>query len=164
MGFASAEYERSVPVASSSPVLHFPHIARLAYAHPMELDGQFGVRLRKAREEKHLSQEGLGKGLGERGEDVSKQTVYGWEKGRHFPTARQLALICDTVSKSADYLLFGISSADGVSVDALRLAQTYDKLGATQKAALMAVCSSFMDGSPGKFAPSQQDEPQKQVA
>lgn len=67
----------------------------------------FGVRLRLAREQKGLTQEGLGKGLGTRGKDVGKSVVYGWEKDQHFPRADQLALICQALGVDADYLLFG---------------------------------------------------------
>lgn len=67
----------------------------------------FGNRLKKARIAKKLSQEQLGKGLGVLGVDVTKQTVYGWEKDHHHPTTRQLALICAKLGESADWLLLG---------------------------------------------------------
>lgn len=68
---------------------------------------EFGDRLKSAREAKGLSQERLGEGLGVSEPNASKQTVYGWEKNKHFPTSRQLALICTKLNQSADWLLFG---------------------------------------------------------
>lgn len=67
----------------------------------------FGARLVKARNLKKLTQEQVGKGLGTDGADVTKSTVYGWEKSGHFPRADQLALICDRLDCSADWLLTG---------------------------------------------------------
>jgi transcriptional regulator with XRE-family HTH domain len=67
----------------------------------------FGARLTEARKRKQLTQDGLGKGLGTDGKDASKAVVYGWEKDQHFPRVDQLALICERLGCSADYLLFG---------------------------------------------------------
>jgi transcriptional regulator with XRE-family HTH domain len=67
----------------------------------------FGTRLTEARKKKLLTQEGLGKGLGTDGKDASKAVVYGWEKDQHFPRVDQLAMICQRLEVSADYLLFG---------------------------------------------------------
>lgn len=68
---------------------------------------EFGDRLKAEREAAGMSQEKLGEGLGVSRPDATKQTVYGWENNKHFPTARQLALICKKLGKSADWLLFG---------------------------------------------------------
>lgn len=67
----------------------------------------FGLRLRLVREQKGLTQDGLGKGLGTDGKDVGKSVVYGWEKDQHMPRVDQLLLICQRLDCSADYLLFG---------------------------------------------------------
>lgn len=68
----------------------------------------FGARLKRARAEAGLSGTELGKGLGEAaGKDASRQTISDWETERHFPSVRQLYLICLKVGKSADELLFG---------------------------------------------------------
>jgi transcriptional regulator with XRE-family HTH domain len=68
----------------------------------------FGERLKRARAEAGLSGTELGVGLGEMaGKDASRQTISDWEKERHFPSVRQLYLICLKLGKSADELLFG---------------------------------------------------------
>lgn len=67
----------------------------------------FGDRLRKARQEKGLTGEALGKGAGEKGKDASKQSVADWEHDRHYPKADQLRIICIRLGVSADHLLFG---------------------------------------------------------
>ena len=54
-----------------------------------------------------MAQTELGKGLGTDGADVGRQVVYGWEKDQHYPRVDQLILICEKLSCSADYLLFG---------------------------------------------------------
>lgn len=72
---------------------------------------EFGARLAKARKNKGLSMEALGEGLGTDGKDVTKQTVWGWEDGRHFPKTDQLFEICRRLNCSADYLLFGTEAA-----------------------------------------------------
>lgn len=87
----------------SQTVLTFWHKGMAAYAFSMN----FGTRLEGARKAKKLTQADLGKGLGTDGADVGKQVVWGWEKGNHFPRVDQLALICQRLSVSADFLLFG---------------------------------------------------------
>jgi len=68
----------------------------------------FGARLKKAREAAGLSGTELGKGIGESaGKDAKRQSVSDWEKERHYPSARQLYLICLRLGKGADELLFG---------------------------------------------------------
>lgn len=67
----------------------------------------FGDRLRRARQEKGLTGESLGKGAGEKGKDASKQSVADWEHDRHYPKADQLRIICIRLGVSADHLLFG---------------------------------------------------------
>jgi transcriptional regulator with XRE-family HTH domain len=68
----------------------------------------FGERLKQARTDAGLSGTELGQGLGEvPGKDASRQTISDWERERHFPSVRQLYLICLKVGKSADELLFG---------------------------------------------------------
>lgn len=89
-----------------SSVLHFRHDAGSLYAEEME-DFGFGERLRNARKAKGLSQTDLGKGLGADDSDVSKQSVAGWEAGRHYPKADQLRTICSRLQITADSLLFG---------------------------------------------------------
>lgn len=55
-----------------------------------------------------MTQQELGKGLSTGGEDASKSVVYGWEKNQHYPRVDQLMLICQKLTCSADYLLFGL--------------------------------------------------------
>lgn len=111
MLLACPEYDPTVPFVQGQyepTVLLFRNEKRTPYAPCMD----FGARLRSARKAKNLSQEDLGKGLGVSEPDVSKQTVYGWEKNKHHPTARQLALICERLGVSADLLLFGKSAGE----------------------------------------------------
>lgn len=79
-----------------------------AYADAMGIPVTFGQRLAERRKEKRMSQTDLGKGLGTDGKDCSKAVVSGWEKDQHHPRADQLAKICQALSTSADYLLFGM--------------------------------------------------------
>lgn len=67
----------------------------------------FGRRLQDARKDMRMSGEELGRGLGSAGEDVTRQTVSGWENERHYPTVKQLYLICMKLHKTADDLVFG---------------------------------------------------------
>lgn len=68
----------------------------------------FGARLAKARNARKLTQTEVGKGLGTDGADAKKSVVYGWERKNHYPRADQLALICQKLECSADWLLTGI--------------------------------------------------------
>lgn len=86
----------------------------------------FGTRLRTLREQKGLTQEGLGKGLGTAGADAGKAVVYGWEKDQHHPRVDQLMLICKRLGCSADYLLFGTES--NLTQEALLIARWFDRL------------------------------------
>jgi transcriptional regulator with XRE-family HTH domain len=86
----------------------------------------FGTRLRALREQKGLTQDGLGKGLGTAGADAGKAVVYGWEKDQHHPRVDQLMLICKRLGCSADYLLFGTES--NLTSEALSVAKWFDRL------------------------------------
>lgn len=86
-----------------SVVLPNCHIERSAYACHV----RFGARLAAMRKLRGMTQTDLGKGLGTDGADVGKQVVYGWEKDQHYPRVDQLMQICEKLSCSADYLLFG---------------------------------------------------------
>lgn len=85
---------------------------------------EFGDRLASRRKDMGLSQEALGEGLGTDGKAATKQTVVGWEKGRHFPKVDQLRLICERLNCSADWLVFGATAA--LSPLAIELAQELD--------------------------------------
>jgi transcriptional regulator with XRE-family HTH domain len=100
----------------------------------------FGERLSKARKEKGLTQEGLGKGLATDGEDASKSVVLGWEKDRHFPRADQLAMICQRLDCSSDYLLFGGEATPAtLSPEALALAREFDSFDESDRRHLLAM-------------------------
>lgn len=71
----------------------------------MSSSKSFGQRLRDAREKLNLTQDQLGAGLGTDGKDCGKQTVMGWEKGKHFPRVDQLLLICQRVGLTPNDLL-----------------------------------------------------------
>lgn len=88
----------------------------------------FGTRLAAKRNEKGLTQTGLGVGLNTGGEDASKSVVYGWEKDQHYPRVDQLVLICERLNCSADYLLFGISSTLPFSPETLARISALEQL------------------------------------
>lgn len=67
----------------------------------------FGERLRQARIKAGLTQSDLAEIAGENGDAASKQTVSGWEAGRHYPKANQLRAICLKLNISPDDLLLG---------------------------------------------------------
>jgi transcriptional regulator with XRE-family HTH domain len=97
----------------------------------------FGSRLREVRKAKNLSQEALGALLGGN-EPATKQTVYGWEKDKHFPRVDQLALLCEKLGCSADYLLLGSNPpAKPISSEAAEVAYLIDALDPTRKKALI---------------------------
>lgn len=103
---------------------------------------EFGDRLKAARNRAELSQEQLGKGLGENGKDVTKQTVWGWESGEHFPKVDQLALICGKLRVTADELVFG--SQSDLSAEARQLARDFDALSERQKRTLRTLWTAFI--------------------
>jgi transcriptional regulator with XRE-family HTH domain len=86
----------------------------------------FGTRLAAARRDAGLTQQELGQGLGTDGANASKSVVYGWEKDQHAPRVDQLMMICERLSCSADYLLFGKQA--NLTPEALRIAGWVDKL------------------------------------
>jgi transcriptional regulator with XRE-family HTH domain len=133
---ASLEYGLAVPLESSSTVPLFSDIKSLAYAFCMT----FGERLAAARKSKGMSQAELGAGLAEHGADAGKQVVSGWENNRHPPNARQLALICKRLDKSADHLLFGY---EGLSPVAAEAARVIDALEPHDKERLLAIVRTF---------------------
>ena len=88
----------------------------------------FGERLAEARKRKGLTQTQLGQGLGTDGADASKAVVYGWEKDQHYPRVDQLALICDKLGASADYLLLGRTTASELSPEVSDVAAAINRL------------------------------------
>lgn len=66
---------------------------------------KFGAKLSAAIKAKKQSMEWLGRGLGTGGKDVTKQTVNGWLKGKHYPKVDQLVLICEKVGMTPDELV-----------------------------------------------------------
>lgn len=78
----------------------------------------FGVKLRKIRADKGLTQVQLAELV-----KVSKTTVSGWENGLSYPSIDALVRLCGALDVSADYL-FGIDHegfivVDGLSEDAI---------------------------------------------
>ena len=63
----------------------------------------FGMKLKKLREDRGMSQTELGNKIG-----VSGSTVSAYEKSRKYPTLETFAKICSILKVSSDYLL-GIS-------------------------------------------------------
>lgn len=109
----------------------------------------FGVRLREARVKKDLTQEGLGKGLGTNGDDAGKAVVSGWEKDRHFPRADQLAMICDKLGVSADYLLFGKIVATNLSPESAAVATEIDTFSGQQRDQVILACRAVISAARG---------------
>jgi transcriptional regulator with XRE-family HTH domain len=70
-------------------------------------DFGFGLRLKEARLKAGISMAELGKNAGDAGKDASRQSVNDWEKGRHYPKADQIRIICLRLGVSADQLIFG---------------------------------------------------------
>ncbi len=70
-----------------------------------------GARLCEARIAKGWTQAELAEGLGVTGEDMSKAAVSAWERNTRQPNAGQLAVLCERLGVTADYLLFGRVSA-----------------------------------------------------
>lgn len=124
-----------------------------AYAVRMD----FGTRLAALRRERELTQEELGRGLGTDGEDSSKSVVLGWEKGRHFPKVDQLALICQRLDCSADYLLFGVSTA-AYSPGASAVAQGLDSLHGEERRRAMRLCNEIIKLAQHEASSSEKDQ------
>lgn len=91
---------------------------------------EFGQRLKELREARGLTQTDLGRGLGKDGADASKQSIRDWEKGDHYPKVDQLALLCQKLGCSADFLVFGAERA--ASPQAAELAAEFDKIPSQQ--------------------------------
>lgn len=66
-----------------------------------------GYRLCEARKARGWTQGELAEGLSTTGEDLSKAAISAWERNTRQPSARQLAILCDRLGVTADYLLFG---------------------------------------------------------
>lgn len=105
----------------------------------------FGTRLTEARKKKGLTQDGLGKGLGTDGKDASKAVVYGWEKDQHHPRADQLAMICQKLDVSADYLLFGTVAASELPEDVLKIASEVNALPGKHRRVALAHVRQILD-------------------
>lgn len=114
----------------------FWHMGLSPYAESMT----FGSQLKKAREDRQLSQEQLGKGLGTDGRDASKSVVYGWEKDQHYPRVDQLALICSRLGCSADLLLYGTEAPVKLSPESAQLAQELDRFDGDVRTNLIRLC------------------------
>ena len=123
---------------SSYAVQSFQHLEAIPYASLMGKPDErekigFGERLKKAREELHLSGAELGKGLqpgkGEEPDsDASRQSVNDWEAERHYPTVWQLRKLCEKLHRTADFLLFGKEAVSGLTPEAARIAFEIDAL------------------------------------
>lgn len=98
---------------------------------------------------KDLTQEGLGKGLGTNGDDAGKAVVSGWEKDRHFPRADQLAMICDKLGVSADYLLFGKIVATNLSPESAAVATEIDTFSGQQRDQVILACRAVISAARG---------------
>lgn len=66
-----------------------------------------GYRLCEARKARGWTQADLAEGLSATGEDMSKAAVSAWERNTRQPSAKQLAILCERLGVTADYLLFG---------------------------------------------------------
>jgi transcriptional regulator with XRE-family HTH domain len=64
---------------------------------------EFGLRLRKARVLKKMTQTEVGAMF-----DVGKAAVSAWEVGSNTPSAEQLARMADEFGASVEWLLFGV--------------------------------------------------------
>lgn len=106
---------------------------------------KFGDRLRTRREEKKLTQDQLGKGLSTGGDDASKSVVLGWEKNRHFPRADQLAMICERLDCSADYLLFGRTTESVLRPEVLEVAQAINDLSPPRRRKFLASVKQLVE-------------------
>jgi transcriptional regulator with XRE-family HTH domain len=96
----------------------------------------FGDRLAQLRKQLRLTQTELGRGLEVDGGDVSKQVVAGWEKDRYYPRLELFGRVCERLSCSADYLLFGREVPIGVSTEVLELSGIADALPPAERAKL----------------------------
>jgi len=101
----------------------------------------FGQRLKKAREAVGLSGTQLGEGLGDKpGKSASRQTVSDWENERHYPSVRQLYLLCLKLGRGADELLFGRNDPF-TDEKVATAAQAMGKLNAKQRDDLLQMLS-----------------------
>ena len=99
----------------------------------------FGARLKEAREAAGLSGTALGTDLGETaGKHASRQTISDWDSERHFPSVRQLYLLCLKLGKSADELLFGSKDPFG-NARVVAAAKAVGQLDEQQRADLLAL-------------------------
>jgi transcriptional regulator with XRE-family HTH domain len=82
----------------------------------------FSERLRKRVEELGITHAALGKGLKADGSDLGRAAVHGWLSGNTQPSALQLAVICERLEVSADYLLFGYKQSRSPKVELAKTA------------------------------------------
>lgn len=61
----------------------------------------FGEKIKKARNERKMTQKTLAETL-----NVAESSISDWEHDRHKPDVDTLKLLCETLEISADYLLF----------------------------------------------------------
>jgi transcriptional regulator with XRE-family HTH domain len=120
----------------------------------------FGTRLKQVREAKGITQKTLGKGLGARGKDASKASLSDWEGGDHFPKVDQLIIICERLSASADYLLFGKEVATGLSPEVAALARQIEALPPQRRDQVMKICKSALDMASNGSQPVETVPPQ----
>ena len=83
---------------------------------------QFRVKLRSARQEKGLSQRGLGLALG-----LSDKTISSYESGRSYPNLEILGRISDILGKPVEYF---ISSSKQIKISELinKIESNQDKI------------------------------------
>lgn len=114
--------------------------------HPAKpyINPNFGARLRAAREERELSQQGLAKLLGR-----VKKTISFWERGLSSPSEKDYQAICRVFGKPADYFTRPKAAALPPSVrdpQALEVLLAWGRLTDEQKLKVLAL----IQGKPNK--------------
>lgn len=112
--------ERTLSILNEQP---FSNNGGASYAQNMSNTPEsFNERLRKRVEELGITHAALGKGLKADGSDLGRAAVHGWLSGNTQPSALQLAVICERLQVSADYLLFGYKQSLSPKVELAKTA------------------------------------------
>lgn len=81
--------------------------------------GIVGGRIVAARKRRSMNQSDLARAAG-----LSRTVVNGYEKGRHLPGTRELALMCNALTTSPNELLYGVADPFADQADAWTLGPT----------------------------------------
>lgn len=116
-----------------------------------------GARIVAARKRRSKNQSDLAKAT-----KLSRSVINGYEKGRHLPGARELALICDALTTSPNELLYGVADPfagqaselklDAATTKGVTAALMIHKLEQNERDAVLTLVRSLVEFRHGKQA------------